>query len=67
MDATRSVIGHGSPPDGRRCRARSKRSGERCRRLAIPGGTGASPPSIVAANARLVATRTHLRFDATLH
>ena len=43
----------------RRCRARSKRSGERCRRLAIPGGTvcvmhgGAAPQVAAAARRRL--------------
>ena len=57
LDATRSVASRERLPDERRCRAHSKRSGERCRRLAIPGGTvcvmhgGAAPQ--VAAAARL--------------
>ena len=50
MDATTSA---------RRCRAHSKRSGERCRRLAIPGGIvcvmqgGAAPQVAEAARRRL--------------
>jgi hypothetical protein len=49
-----------SLPSGRRCRAHSKRSGERCRRSAIPGGTvcvmhgGAAPQVAAAARRRLV-------------
>ncbi len=59
MDATGIGAGHRSPPSGRRCRATSKRSGERCRRLAIPGGAvcvmhgGAAPQVAAAAQRRL--------------
>jgi hypothetical protein len=47
------------PMDARRCTATSKQSGERCKRLAIPGGTvcvmhgGASPAVRAAAEERL--------------
>lgn len=57
MDATAPALTPATEP--RRCRARSKRSGERCRRLAIPGGTvcvmhgGAAPQVAAAARRRL--------------
>jgi transcriptional regulator with XRE-family HTH domain len=56
-DATDEARPASVPPDGRRCRARSKRSGKRCRRRAIPGGTtcvlhGAGAPAVAAAARR---------------
>lgn len=60
MDATKSAQAHAGPVEQHRCHAHSKRSGERCRRLAIPGGTvcimhgGAAPQVARAARRRLV-------------
>jgi hypothetical protein len=73
MDATQSAEKHGESRSAR-CRARSKRSGERCRRLAIPGGAvcvvhgGAAPQTARAALQRLLRARARrevwkLRFD----
>ena len=74
MDATRPAVPHDSSLVAPRCRARSKRSGERCRRLAIPGGAvcvvhgGAAPQTARAALERLIRARVRreawkMRFD----
>jgi hypothetical protein len=61
LDATKAAANQeGSLPSERRCHAHSKRSGERCRRLAIPGGVvcvmhgGAAPQVAAAARRRLI-------------
>jgi hypothetical protein len=58
MDATNEHEGHGAQRS-KRCLATSKRSGDQCRRYAIPGGTvcvmhgGAAPQVAAAARRRL--------------
>jgi len=57
MDGTTKPAGHGSSVYGSRCAARSKRSGEGCKRAPIPGGTvctmhGGAAPQVRAAAVR---------------
>jgi len=60
------------PPDDRRCTAKSKQSGERCKRRAIPGGHvciihgGRTPGAVAAAQRQLVEQRAR-RSLADLH
>ena len=63
--------GYRLPPDDKRCRAKSQRSGERCRNWSIRGGTvcaqshgGRAPQTAIAAKRRLQLADAHAAVEA---